>query len=126
MRLLSHILRPRLEATAHCDLPWGTWRVRGVREEYCQIRQDDHQTREHPCGCCRTSSARAWRPPPTATSRGVRGVSVGYVKSTVRSARTIIKRGSTHAAAVAHPPPAPGGHRPLRPPVGYVECPWGT
>ena len=25
MRLLSHILRPRLEATAHCDLPCGVY-----------------------------------------------------------------------------------------------------
>ena len=44
MRLLSHILRPRLEATAHCDLPCGVYdpaqarieaeSVKAIQEKY--------------------------------------------------------------------------------------------
>ena len=38
MRLLSHILRPRLEATAHCDLPCGVYDPAQARIEAESIK----------------------------------------------------------------------------------------
>ncbi len=38
MRLLSHILRPRLEATAHCDLPCGVYDPAQARLEAESIK----------------------------------------------------------------------------------------
>ena len=55
MRLLSHILRPRLEATAHCDLPCGVYdpaqarieaeSVKAVQEKYQANEDADFRTR---------------------------------------------------------------------------------
>ena len=55
MRLLSHILRPRLEATAHCDLPCGVYdpaqarieaeSVKAVQEKYQANDDPDFRTR---------------------------------------------------------------------------------
>ena len=55
MRLLSHILRPRLEATAHCDLPCGVYdpaqarieaeSVKAIQEKYQGNADAEFRTR---------------------------------------------------------------------------------
>ena len=58
MRLLSHILRPRLEATAHCDLPCGVYdpaqaRIEAESVKACQEKyqgSDDAVFRERAVG----------------------------------------------------------------------------
>ena len=55
MRLLSHILRPRLEASAHCDLPCGVYdpaqarieaeSVKAIQEKYQGNDDVDFRTR---------------------------------------------------------------------------------
>jgi len=48
MRLLSHILRPRLEATAHCDLPCGVYDPAQARIEAESVKaiQEKYQGNE--------------------------------------------------------------------------------
>ena len=50
MRLLSHILRPRLEATAHCDLPCGVYDPAQARIEAESVKaiQEKYQGNEDP------------------------------------------------------------------------------
>jgi nickel superoxide dismutase len=55
MRLLSRILRPQLEATAHCDLPCGVYdpaqarieaeSVKAIQEKYQSNEDPDYRTR---------------------------------------------------------------------------------
>ena len=55
MRLLSRILRPRLEATAHCDLPCGVYdpaqarieaeSIKGIMEKYQANTDPEFRTR---------------------------------------------------------------------------------
>jgi len=50
MRLLSHILRPRLEATAHCDLPCGVYDPAQARIEAESVKaiQEKYQGNDDP------------------------------------------------------------------------------
>ena len=50
MRLLSRILRPRLEATAHCDLPCGVYDPAQARIEAESVKaiQEKYQDNEDP------------------------------------------------------------------------------
>jgi nickel superoxide dismutase len=50
MRLLSRILRPRLEATAHCDLPCGVYDPAQARIEAESVKaiQEKYQSNEDP------------------------------------------------------------------------------
>ncbi len=50
MRLLSHIFRPRLEATAHCDLPCGVYDPAQARIEAESVKaiQEKYQGNEDP------------------------------------------------------------------------------
>jgi len=50
MRLLSRILRPRLEATAHCDLPCGVYDPAQARIEAESVKaiQEKYQGNEDP------------------------------------------------------------------------------
>lgn len=50
MRILSRILRPRLEATAHCDLPCGVYDPAQARIEAESVKaiQDKYQGNEDP------------------------------------------------------------------------------
>lgn len=50
MRLLARILRPRLEATAHCDLPCGVYDPAQARIEAESVKaiQEKYQANEDP------------------------------------------------------------------------------
>ncbi|RZS32746.1 nickel superoxide dismutase [Herbihabitans rhizosphaerae] len=50
MRLLSRLLRPRLEATAHCDLPCGVYDPAQARIEAESVKavQEKYQANEDP------------------------------------------------------------------------------
>ncbi|PZQ66228.1 MAG: superoxide dismutase, Ni [Escherichia coli] len=50
MRLLSHIFRPRLEATAHCDLPCGVYDPAQARIEAESVKaiQEKYQGNDDP------------------------------------------------------------------------------
>ena len=50
MELLSRVLRPRLEATAHCDLPCGVYDPAQARIEAESVKaiQEKYQANEDP------------------------------------------------------------------------------